>query len=260
MSHLHAFTEPEWAMLSGPLRLRSEGERDLPRSLAATELLDESVCVALLDELGPIIISPSRRITASLLGKRLSFLFTGACLYAMSAYDKGLQLSLDNTFIEYGHDEGVWISSLPLHSLAITRPEPGRRADWRQAVATQLFAGLLQPLWGTFHGVTGVSRRILWENTAVRVYSLYERRLAKLDCAETRQRCVEDFRWLTEEAPGSVFGLDYNPLKHFNRPVTLVDDGARAVRFRRTCCFYYLASDPVEYCSTCPLIRPRAST
>ncbi len=254
-----SFSDAEWASLSVALRLRREEERDRGRSLPAAELLDETTCIALLDQLGPVILSPSRRITASLLGKRLSFLLTGACLYAMSAYDKGLQLSLANTFIEYGHDDGVWTSSLPLHSLAVSRPEPGARDDWREAVATQLFAGLLQPLWDTFYGVTGVSRRILWENTAVRVYSLYERRLAKLDCAETGRRCVEDFHWLTAQAPGSVFGLDYNPLKHFNRPLTLVDDGARAVRFRRTCCFYYQASDPVEYCSTCPLIRPRAA-
>lgn len=253
-----SFSDAEWASLCGALRLRRESERDLARSLPARELLDEATCTALLDSLGPVILSPSRRITASLLGKRQSFLLTGACLYAMSAYDKGLELSLDNTFIEYGHDDGLWTSSLPLHSLAVSRPEPGARDAWREAVAGQLFAGLLQPLWESFYRLTGVSRRILWENTAVRVYSLYERRLAKLECAATRQRCAEDFRWLTEQAPGSLFGLDYNPLQHFNRPLTLLDDGARAVRFRRTCCFYYQASDPVEYCSTCPLIRPKA--
>lgn len=253
-----SFSDAEWASLCGALRLRRESERDLARSLPARELLDEATCTALLDRLGPVILSPSRRITASLLGKRQSFLLTGACLYAMSAYDKGLELSLDNTFIEYGHDDGLWTSSLPLRSLAVSRPEHGARDAWREAVAGGLFAGLLQPLWESFYRLTGVSRRILWENTAVRVYSLYERRLAKLECAATRQRCAEDFRWLTEQAPGSLFGLDYNPLQHFNRPLTLLDDGARAVRFRRTCCFYYQASDPVEYCSTCPLIRPKA--
>lgn len=257
MNQGQPFTEPQWATLSGPLRLRGESQRDLPRSLAARDLLDEARCIALLDTLGPLIGSPSRRISASLLGKRQSFLLTGACLYAMSAYDKGLQLSLDNTVIEYGHDDGLWSSSLVLRDLTTSRPPPGGRDAWREGMATQLFAGLLQPLWETFYRATGVSRRILWENTAVRVYSLYEKRLATLDCAATRQRCAEDFRWLTEAAPAGVFGLDYNPLAHFNRPFTLLDEGARAVRFRRTCCFYYEASSPVEYCSTCPLIRPK---
>ncbi|SDG03284.1 IucA/IucC family C-terminal-domain containing protein [Phytopseudomonas seleniipraecipitans] len=259
MNPLAGFSTQEWQVLAGQLRLRSEAERDVPRSLVASELLNDAVCSALLDELGPVIGSPSRRITASLLGKRLSFLLTGACLYAMSAYDKGLTLSLDNTYIEYGHDDGLWASSLPLRSLDAAVVPPEQREAWRLAIATQLFAGLLQPLWRSLHGVTGVSRRILWENTAVRVYSLYEKRLAKLECVATRQRCAEDLRWLTDEAPASVFGLDYNPLAHFNRPVTLLDNGTRAVRFRRTCCFYYQASNPVEYCSTCPLIRPKAT-
>ena len=127
-----SFSDAERASLCGALRLRRESERDLARSLPARELLDEATCTALLDRLGPVILSPSRRITASLLGKRQSFLLTGACLYAMSAYDKGLELSLDNTFIEYGHDDGLWTSSLPLRSLAVSRPEPGARGPPRQ--------------------------------------------------------------------------------------------------------------------------------
>jgi ferric iron reductase protein FhuF len=106
------FTASEWALLSGGLRLKDSDERDPLRSMKARDLLQEDVCEQLLDALGPVIGSPTRAITASLLGKRLSFLATGACLYAMSVYDKGLQMSLDNTVIEYGHDEGLWTSSV----------------------------------------------------------------------------------------------------------------------------------------------------
>ncbi|MNN36803.1 Ferric iron reductase FhuF-like transporter [compost metagenome] len=186
----------------------------------------------------------------------MSFLATGACLYALSAYDKGLLLTLDNTLIEYGHDEGQWTSSMPLHhGLPLTYGANEREA-WREALVRGLFAGLLQPLWHTFNRVTGVSRRILWENTAVRVYSLYEKRMAKIDDPSVRERCEADFNWLLTHAEPALFGLDYNPLSHFRRPPTRVDDGQRSIRFRRTCCFYYLATDPAEYCSTCPLLRP----
>ncbi|WP_226376161.1 (2Fe-2S)-binding protein [Pectobacterium quasiaquaticum] len=34
----------------------------------------------------------------------------------------------------------------------------------------------------------------------------------------------------------------------------------RDVRFRRTCCFYYKASQPQEYCQNCPLLRPAKKT
>ena len=256
MSLAGYFTAHEWSVLGGGLRLKDFAERDPLRSLMARDLLQEEVCEQLLDALGPVIGSPTRAITASLLGKRLSFLATGACLYAMSVYDKGLLLSLDNAVIEYGHDDGLWTSSLPLaHSLPSTYG-PGEREAWRAAVVQALFAGLLKPLWQTFNRVTGVSRRILWENSAVRVYSLYEKRMAKIDEPSVRERCEADFTWLLAEAQPSLFGLDYNPLSHFRRPPTLVDEGQRSIRFRRTCCFYYLATEPAEYCSTCPLLRP----
>ncbi|WP_415770090.1 IucA/IucC family C-terminal-domain containing protein [Pseudomonas sp. LB3P38] len=256
MSLAHHFTAQEWSVLGGGLRLKDCTERDPLRSLMARDLLQEDVCVRLLDALSPVIGSPSRAITASLLGKRLSFLATGACLYAMSVYDKGLLLSLDNTVIEYGHDEGLWTSSMPLaHSPPLTY-EAGEREAWRETLVQSLFAGLLKPLWQTFNRVSGVSRRILWENSAVRVYSLYEKRMAKIDEPSVRERYEADFRWLMTQAEPALFGLDYNPLSHFRRPPTLLDEGQRSIRFRRTCCFYYLATEPAEYCSTCPLLRP----
>jgi len=177
-------------------------------------------------------------------------------LYAMSVYDKGLLLSLDNTVIEYGHDDGLWTSSMPLaHSLPLAYGA-GEREAWRETLVQALFAGLLKPLWQTFNRVSGVSRRILWENTAVRVYSLYEKRMTKIDEPSVRERYEADFRWLLTQAQPALFGLDYNPLSHFRRPPTLLDEGQRSIRFRRTCCFYYLATEPAEYCSTCPLLRP----
>jgi ferric iron reductase protein FhuF len=256
MSLSRYFTAQEWAVLSGGLRLRDSAEHDPLRALMARELLQEDVCEQLLDALGPVIASPTRAITASLLGKRLSFLATGACLYAMSVYDKGLLLSLDNTVIEYGHDDGVWTSSMPLfHAQPMTYGLNEREA-WREMLVQALFAGLLKPLWQTFNRVSGVSRRILWENTAVRVYSLYEKRMAKIEAPSVRERCEADFNWLLKQAEPALFGLDYNPLSHFRRPPTLVEEGQRSIRFRRTCCFYYLATEPAEYCSTCPLLRP----
>jgi len=118
------FSEQEWALLSGALRLKPAQQCD-PRSLPARALLDETTCERLLLALGPVIGSPTLAITASLLAKRFSFLSTGACLYAMSVYDKGLRLSLDNCRVEYGHDDGVWTSSMPLDELQPFDYPPG---------------------------------------------------------------------------------------------------------------------------------------
>lgn len=84
--------------------------------------------------------------------------------------DKGLLLSLDNTVIEYGHDEELWSSSMPLVHSQPLMYGAGEREAWRDNLVQALFAGLLKPLWQTFNRVSGVSRRISWENSAVRVY------------------------------------------------------------------------------------------
>ncbi|MBT2342006.1 (2Fe-2S)-binding protein [Pseudomonas fluorescens] len=253
------FTAGEWAVLNGPLRLKPAGEHDSSRSLMAHELLNGGVCLRLLDELTPILGSPSRAITASLLSKRIAFLTTNACLYALSACDKGLRLSLDNCIIEYGHDDGLWTSSMPLLDLEPRVYAAGEREIWREALVHSLFAGLLKPMWELFAQVSSISRRILWENTAVRVYSLYEKRLDSLQDPAARRRIDDDFDWLLNQADPALFGLDYNPLRYFRRAPMPVDSGG-CRRLRRTCCFYYQASNPVEYCSACPLLRKRKKT
>ncbi|CDG17672.1 IucA/IucC family C-terminal-domain containing protein [Xenorhabdus doucetiae] len=250
------FTHGEWQVLGEELRLREAVQCDKKRSLPATALTDETTCRALLDELTPVIGSPDRAITASLLSKRLAFLTTGSCLYAMSVYNKGLDLSLGNTLIEYGHDDGLWTSSLPLRQIQPVVAPEGAREAWRRNIIGTLFAGLLAPLWQTFSRAGEISSHILWENTAVRVYSLYERRMAKVVCPSLKARITQDFDWLINGADAALFGLPENPLSRFRRPLAVTGDGCK-VRFRRTCCFYYKASAPVEYCSACPLLRPR---
>lgn len=73
MSLQAAFNAQDWSVLSGPLRLKPMAQCDRQRSLSARALLDDETCIALLDQLGPVIGSPTRAITASLLAKRFPF-------------------------------------------------------------------------------------------------------------------------------------------------------------------------------------------
>ncbi len=258
MSLSEAFSPQEWAILSGVFRLKSLSGRDPRHAISPRTLLNGQACEQLLAELGPVIGSPNTAITASLLVKRFAFLATGACLYALSACDKGLLLTLDNCALEYSHDRKVWTSSMPVAEQIPVEYSAGERAAWRESVVRALFAGLLAPLLESLHQVSGISRRILWDNIAARVYSLYEKRMAKINDPQIQQRIQTDFQWLLTKAEPALFGLNYNPLAHFRRPLTLLEDG-RSIRFRRTCCFYYQASDPVEYCAACPLLGPKKS-
>ncbi|WP_245583264.1 IucA/IucC family C-terminal-domain containing protein [Oceanospirillum beijerinckii] len=242
-------------MLSGNFRLRAFEERD-HRSIRAVDLLEEDQCLDLLNRLTPVINSPNRAVTASLLAKRIAFLTTGASLYAVSIYDKCLVMSSENSWIEYGHDGALWTSCMPLNFTKPLMYTQGQREVWREVLVRTLFADLLAPLWQVLHKVGGISLRVLWENTAVRVYSLYERKMDNIDSEATRQQAQTDFDWLLNQAPPELFACSDNPLQRFRQPICQTDNGL--VRFRRTCCLYYKTTLPKEYCSTCSLLKPRS--
>ncbi|ART62648.1 IucA/IucC family C-terminal-domain containing protein [Kushneria marisflavi] len=248
------FTPQAWAFLTDTLALVSAQHSDV-RAARVAELCEPDRCARMLDQLSPIIGSPGRRVTASLLSKRLGFLLTGAGLYALSACNRALDVSSDNCLLEWAHDGGRWTSSLPLISLESISLAGSEREAHRTRLVTRLFAGVMQPLWQTFHEVSGVPLNMLWENAAVRVYSLYERRMAKLDDPQARARRDEDFNFLLT-APPALFGAPWNPLGRFYYPETPTVDG-RTQRFRRTCCLYFKATCPAEYCQSCPLLKPR---
>ena len=254
---------PAWAaehlqVLRETFGLREASERDALHSQPISAWLDPAQCAELLDDLAARIGAPSRRVAASLLTKRLGFLTTGVAFYGLSAADLQLDLRPGNVWIEDGFVQERWQSSLPL---ADTRPlpAPGDHAQRRAQVAHTLFGELLGPLWETLARVGRVSPRILWENAAVRLYSLYDQRLPELAAPEAQARCADDVTWLLAAAPAELglgLGLELNPLAQFRRPAVANAVG-RSIRFRRTCCFYYQATTPAEYCSNCPLIRPR---
>lgn len=244
-------TSEEYAYLQNVFRLRTLAQTDR-RSVPGETIGDVQTCRALLERVMPLIGAPDLAIAASLFAKRVAFLASGNVLYAMSVFDKGLPLSLNTCRLEYAHDGGLWTSSLPM-AVTATGYAPGAREAWREAIVGALFRTFFAPLWQSLSQVSGLPQSILWENTAVRVYSLYQGRMEGLT-VEQEERQQADFAWLLEGAEPSLFGLPWNPLKRFRRPLQQSAAGTR-VRFRRTCCFYYKTVQPVAYCHNCPLCK-----
>lgn len=243
----------QWRYLAQAFRLKPDDAAD-SRSILAADLLDPLRCREVLQQIMPAIGAPDLAISASLWVKRLAFLIGGNSLYAMTVFDRALPLNLHNTWLEYAHDNGLWSAALPVAHLQLSQYAPGERERWRAEQVRLLFAGLFAPLVRILAETSGIPRQILWENIAVRVFSLYEGRMDDLEPA-AEQRRLADFRWLLEDAPPELFGESYNPLQRFRRPPHRLKDGSGYRRFRRTCCFYYKASQPVEYCQNCPLLR-----
>ena len=246
-------TPEEYAFLQRNFRLRALAEADA-RSVPAEYIFDIKHCDEFLHYMMPVTGAPNVAIAASLFAKRLAFLATGNVLYTMSVFDKGLTLSLSRSRLEYAHDNGLWTSSLPADT-GVTSYLPGERDACREEIVSALFRGFLSPLWQSLAEVSGLPVQILWENTAVRVFSLYQGRMNRLNETQEERRDA-DFKWLIGQAPPSLFGLSWNPLQRFRRPVQQNAAG-NDVRFRRTCCFYYKATHPAEYCLNCPLCRPK---
>lgn len=243
-------TLAERAYLRSHFKLHTRDEADA-RSLLASALLDDDACREMLTKIMPLIGAPDLAISASLFIKRQAFLTTGNVLYAMSVFDKGLILPPSECRLEYAHDQGLWTSSLPANPIESMAPTIGREA-WREKIVGALFKDLLAPILESLSRVSTIPMQILWENVAVRVYSLYQGRMDDLD-PQQEQRRQQDYLWLLEQADPAVFGLPWNPLKRFNRPLKQTANG-KNVRFRRTCCFYYKAVNGTEYCHNCPLL------
>jgi hypothetical protein len=188
-------TSEEYAYLQNVFRLRTLAQADR-RSVPGEAIGDVQTCRALLERVMPLIGAPDLAIAASLFAKRVAFLASGNVLYAMSVFDKGLPLSLNTCRLEYAHDGGLWTSSLPMDVTA-TAYTPGAREAWREAIVGALFRTFFAPLWQSLSQVSGLSQHILWENTAVRVYSLYQGRMEGLT-VEQEERQQADFAWLLE--------------------------------------------------------------
>ncbi|MFC4601380.1 IucA/IucC family C-terminal-domain containing protein [Cohnella hongkongensis] len=246
-------TSAEAEALSGSFGLLAGLPPDSPERWPCLDLLDEARCAAYLDRLAATLPSPSRRIAASQFAKRYAFVAAAPVLYAMTAYGKGVSLEIGSCSLDASPGRIGRIRLLAPEA-RVTEPEAGTREAWRKTLVETLFAGHIAPIWRTVSKVAKIPLPILWENAAVRVYSLYEKRMAATADARTQLRRTEDYDYLVRRAPGSSFGERVNPLGRFfgeeGRPFPAGEAGG--VRIRRTCCLYYRASPDAEYCTTCP--------
>jgi ferric iron reductase protein FhuF len=181
----------------------------------------------------------------------------------MSGFNKGLDGSLENSVFEYSLENRIWQSKMPLKdtSVSIWKDSDKEGRDvWRDEILRKVFAGHLTLLVEHFYRLTKVSRRILWENVAVRVFSIYEQRILAGVTEEKRATAEADYAYLLDKNTTKLFGLNENPLTVFYREKQLTALSEKSVRVRRTCCFYYQATEPPVYCGSCPLPLKKANS
>lgn len=245
----------EWEYLAKHFHLRENESFQLGSTIPAVDLLDEDTCREYLDQMTEHIQSPSRKVTASLLAKRYAFLTVAPSLYAMTMYNKGLDMSASNCQLVLSAKPGdSWLSQIGLRSLAASSPQEAglSRSKWREHVLKDLFAGHLAPIWRSISNAAHIPMLLLWENTAVRLFSVYEKRMQAEGGCGIQEHIRDDFMYVAEKAPGAVFGEESNPFLAFCGEDDYAAPSNRSARVRKTCCYYYRVAKKEDFCTTCP--------
>jgi siderophore-iron reductase FhuF len=220
----------------------------LDNSFCLGNLLDESYLKEFLEKLTLTIDAPSEKIAASIFMKRYAFLAVMS-LYAMTKWNKKLNVSLDNIKMEQAEVGENWLPFLSLKDCTVQEWDPKEdRSTWRNTVIKDLFTDNIYPLISQLEKNAGISKLILWENISVYIYWLYESELKDHD----NQQVSSDFRYLIFEVEGSLFGrFNRNPLQKFFADKTYMEEWDEEIRIRKTCCFsYHLPAG--KRCKTCP--------
>lgn len=228
-------------MNSSPLLKQNE-------TLTGLDLTDENKCRDYLEKVTKKIQSPSLLVTASQFSKWYARCITAPALTSMTIDEKGFDLSLQSSVIQTDWSEDIW--SPQLHFRAETREVTNVKPD-RKLLVKKVFADHLSPIWRTLSAISNLPIPILWENTAVRVFSLYEKKLQKDASFGEIKRIQEDLNYLVHEAPGSLFGERSNPLRPFYGSKE-ADVDEMFIRKRKTCCFYYEVCGKETFCTACP--------
>lgn len=226
----------------------------LKEFISCRDLLDEVKCAAFLDALSRIIDSPSRMVTASQLAKRYAFIAMVPVLYSMSLYNRRIDLSPEYCSLHWEADGVKWKAGIHVSS-QITAAMPNDREQWRNEAVKTIFKHHVTPLWRVLSATANVPMSILWENAAVRIFSLYEKRLTEEGGLKHREQVQEDFQFLLSEQAAPLFDEKENPLVKFYSPLCASANSSSSVRVRKTCCFYYEVADKKVYCSNCPKVK-----
>ncbi|MEK5164598.1 IucA/IucC family C-terminal-domain containing protein [Paenibacillus sp. FSL R5-0527] len=244
----------EFEILAADYRLTRDSSPNRTFSIPYADLLDSEKSLAYFRGVKGIFETDSELAAVSLFAKRYAFLVVAPGLYAMSCLNKGLNLALENGWIESSYRGQAWLPKARLLDLQVSVPGEGQRSEWRDRVIETMFAGNLSRVWTAMSKAAGISKALLWENTAIYVYWLYEKKFTEEGVSpEQKRRMEEDYRYLLYDAPPRLFGEPRNPIKKFNSPKVIKAESDSPIRMRKTCCLYYLTSDtPHDYCSTCP--------
>ncbi len=221
----------------------------LKHAFRVADLKDEIFLKEFMTNLSKVIGAPSEKVAASIFMKRYAFVAVIA-LYAMSAWNKKVNVKLDMIDMEAPEQGKSWLPFVDLKDLTAEELDLSSqgRAEWRQEVIKDLFAKNISPIIAKLEKTFGISKLILWENIAVYLFWLYETELKN-----NNKQAFEDFNYIIFEADESQFGgYKGNSLQKYYGKKVFMEQWGEDVRMRKTCCFTYQLEGSSKCCKTCP--------
>lgn len=215
----------------------------------AEDLLDPNKLEELLSQMQEQFGTKYKYAVGSMFSKRYAYLIAVNGLYAMTALRKGLDFSIENTAMKIKNEDEKWLPELVIkddHATLIKSDE-----DKIQA-ATHIFKDHLSVIWEAVSIKAKVAPSILWENTALYIYYLYETKMAEAETDEERELWQSDLDLLLNLDMAAFGVIGCNPLKVYYHPKTHSPTTGQTARVRTTCCFYYILAEDGSCCSTCP--------
>jgi ferric iron reductase protein FhuF len=243
-------TLEEKQYLANNFRFISETQGE--ETISLERLLDKEFLKSYLIELSDNFQSDKFFVTASQFVKRLGYIMTVPILYSMTIYDKKVDIGLENCHLLSKFSKGTWLPQLYLHNHSVEEPSEDDRLQWRETLLTRLFRDNISKVLDSISEVSSIPKSILWENVAVYIYWLYEKRIKEGVPNGLKRQILSDFYYLIHQAPGSMFGEANNPLQKFFGAMCETPFSTEPIRIRRTCCFYYELNPKGDCCLTCP--------
>ncbi|MBD1380781.1 (2Fe-2S)-binding protein [Metabacillus arenae] len=215
-------------------------------SIQLDQLYDKQQLIEYLQKAGSRMNTNNNLVSASMLTKRYGF-FAALNLYAITMWDKALNVSTKNISLETVDEDPVWLPGFFFKDLSVDIALDNR-GSWRDEKLTLLFKENIYPLIMEISKTVKLSRLIMWENIALYIIWMYETLLKRETDQDLIEKIKNDFHYIMHEAPGEVFGPYHkNPLSKYFQINDLNEE-----RMRKTCCLYYLTSEKGTRCKTCP--------
>ncbi|MCF6411137.1 IucA/IucC family C-terminal-domain containing protein [Pseudalkalibacillus salsuginis] len=242
-------TRDQLLFLEENYRLATEFSSD-DSSISSEDLLKRTKMEHYIDRLTSILQSPNSLVTASQFSKRYAFLLTAPFFSSVTLFNRILDVRLGNCRIQPDSEYGLMRPALYLHHANTRETSTNREQELYIGLET-IFRDHLTLVWERLSTLTSVPVQILWENTSVYFYWLYETSFHSHPGLASAELVSEDYQMILE-APAECFGLKENPLKKFKHTKQTLLKSEPPVRVRKTCCLYYEVNPERLFCKNCP--------